>query len=123
MRSNARNVFFYIVNLDVLGQLMPVDCTTVLKFSGHLQLIYIQKVILRIFANLCIYGVIGILVSFEKPWSIGVVVAPVGGISCVDCVGGWCGLVGYGVGVFKIYFYAKFQLHSCKNKRVMVILA
>ena len=67
MRSNARNVFFYIVNLDVLGQLMPVDCTTVLKFSGHLQLMYIQKVILRIFANLRIYGVIGILVSVEKP--------------------------------------------------------
>ena len=96
MRSNARNVFFYIVNLDVLGQVMPGDCTTVLKFSGYLQLMYIQKVILRIFAHLPIYGVIGILVSVEKPWSIEVVVASVGGIVCV---GGRCELVGYGVGV------------------------
>ena len=116
MRYIARNVFFYIVNLDVLGQDNPGHWTMVLKISEYLPLMYIYKQISRFYANFRIYGVIGILLSVEKPWSIGVVVAPVGGISCVDCVGGWCGLVGYGVGVFKIYFYAKFQLHSCKNK-------
>ena len=57
---------------------MPGDCTTVLKFLGYLQLMYIQKLISRICANLRIYGVIGILVSVEKSWSIGEVVASVG---------------------------------------------
>ena len=42
-----------------------------------------KKLISRICANLRIYGVIGILVSVEKSWSIGVVVASVGVLGAV----------------------------------------